>query len=165
MNEKNLKSFKDMSRDENSRIAKMGAKASAEAKRRKKTSKESIELLLSLPASNKNKEKLQENGINSDGADNRMVVVAKLYSEAMKGNIRAIELLLKGFELSEMDKEEIKLNKQKLKLEKEKLQLQKEKNELLKKQIEEIKNANSGNGSPKVVIVNDLPGYKGSETE
>ena len=48
-----------------------------------------------------------------------MVVVAKLYSEAMKGNIRAIELLLKGFELSEMDKEEIKLNKQKLKLEKE----------------------------------------------
>ena len=94
-----------------------------------------------------------------------MVVVAKLYSEAMKGNIRAIELLLKGFELAEMDKEEIKLNKQKLKLEKEKLQLQKEKNELLKKQIEEIKNANSGNGSPKVVIVNDLPEYKGSETE
>ena len=112
MNEKNVKSFKDMSRDENSRIDKMGAKASAKAKRRKKTSKESIELLLSLPASNKNKEKLQENGINSDDADNRMVVVAKLYSEAMKGNIRAIELLLKGFELSEMYKEEIKLNKQ-----------------------------------------------------
>ena len=60
MNEKNLKSFKDMSRDENSRIAKMGAKASDEAKRRKKTSKESIELLLSLPASNKNKENFKK---------------------------------------------------------------------------------------------------------
>ena len=60
MNEKNVKSFKDMSMDENSRIAKMGAKASAKAKRRKKTSKESIELLLSLPASNKNKENFKK---------------------------------------------------------------------------------------------------------
>lgn len=42
MNEKNLKSFKDMSREENSRIAKMGAKASVEAKRRKKLVKKAL---------------------------------------------------------------------------------------------------------------------------
>lgn len=70
-----------------------GGKASGKARRRKRDMKQAMNMLLSLPVSEKNKDKLEVLGIDPDEADNQMLMLTVAMQEALKGNMRAIEYI------------------------------------------------------------------------
>ena len=68
-----------------------GGKASAEARRAKKTMSELARMISQNPASAKNKSKLQKIGIDSEDATNNAVVVAAVFESAISGNMQAVQ--------------------------------------------------------------------------
>lgn len=90
MNEDNLVSLATRPQQERTKIARMGQKASTEAKRRKKSLKEAMELLLSLPVKdNKVRKQIEALGINPDDVDNQMAMAIAQWQQAVKGNVKA----------------------------------------------------------------------------
>lgn len=84
MNEQNLKPFtSDQSREEAKKNGKKGGIASGEAKRAKKDLRAALEALLE-------KEYTDKNGNKLTGTE---VITVKLFEQAMKGNIKAFEML------------------------------------------------------------------------
>ena len=78
-------SFEELSR---------GGKNSVASRRRKKTVKQAVELVMSLPVSDpKVKAKLKKMGIDVDDADNQTAVVVGLFGRAVKGDPKAATLL------------------------------------------------------------------------
>lgn len=78
-------SFEELSR---------GGKNSGASRRRKRTVKQAMELVMSLPVSDpKVKAKLKKMGIDMDDADNQTAVVVGLMAKAMKGDPKAAALL------------------------------------------------------------------------
>lgn len=78
-------SFEELSR---------GGKNSGASRRRKRTVKQAVELVMSLPVSDpKVKAKLKKMGIDMDDADNQTAVVVGLLGRAMKGDPKASALL------------------------------------------------------------------------
>lgn len=68
--------------------------ASGEARRQKKTLKEQMELLLSLPVKDEQTKAFIESlGIDSDIINNSMAITLSMYQEALKGNTKAFELI------------------------------------------------------------------------
>ena len=87
MNEKNLiPGAHKLTVEEQSR----GARASAESRRRKKSMKEKMKLLLSLPAADNDKETLAALGVLPEDMDNEMVLVMSLFLKAASGDVPAI---------------------------------------------------------------------------
>lgn len=71
-----------------------GGKASGVARRRKRTVKQAMELVMSLPVSDpKMKAKLKKMGIDMDDADNQTAVAVGLMARAMKGDPKAAALM------------------------------------------------------------------------
>ena len=71
-----------------------GGKASGVARRRKRTVKQAMELVMSLPVSDpKIKGKLKKMGIDMEDADNQMAVAVGLMARAMKGDPKACALM------------------------------------------------------------------------
>lgn len=71
-----------------------GGKQSGVVRRRKRTVKQAVELVMSLPVSDpKTKAKLKKMGIDVDDADNQTAVVVGLYGRAAKGDHKAAALL------------------------------------------------------------------------
>ena len=71
-----------------------GGIASGVARRRKRTVKQAVELVMSLPVSDpKVKAKLKKMGIDMDDADNQTAVVVGLLGRAMTGDPKASALL------------------------------------------------------------------------
>ena len=68
---------------------KKGGKASGEARRRKKTMREALEMLMQTEAPANVKAKLKAAGINADDADYQLAVLAGQMMQAVKGNTRA----------------------------------------------------------------------------
>lgn len=92
MNEGNLVSLADRTTNEKREIAIKGGIASGEARRRKKTLKEAMDLLLSLPVKDdKVRKQIQALGIDPDEIDNQMAIVIAQWQQAVKGNTRAYE--------------------------------------------------------------------------
>lgn len=77
------KGFDDRTTEEQREIAKKGGIASGEARRRKRDLRQALELLLE-------KEYRDKNGNTITGAE---AITAKLFEQAMKGNIKAFETL------------------------------------------------------------------------
>lgn len=76
-----------------------GGRASGPARRLRNEMKRKLQMLLDLPASEKSKASLLSLGIDTENEmDNMMLVVASLFKEAMRGNIRAIEHITVGLE-------------------------------------------------------------------
>ena len=149
-----LRPFNKMSKEEFEAIHKKGVEATKKACKEKADTRKLINLLLDQKVTDAtNKKILDSLGVEDNERNNRMLLICRAFKKAMRGDVKAMNLLLKDFEMSQVDRETIKINKQRLKLEKEKLNLQKEKNELLKKEIEAMKNSGKNNG---VIIVNDL---------
>jgi hypothetical protein len=93
-NEQNLIPFGERTEKEQREIQRMGGKASGVARRRKKTVKQAVELVMSLPVSDpKTRTKLKKMGIDIDDADNQTAVVVGLYGRAAKGDHKAAALL------------------------------------------------------------------------
>ena len=82
-NEQNLNPFGTLTEDEQREISSKGGKASGEARRKKKLLRECLEILLE-------KEMTDKKGETMTGAE---ALSAKLFKEAMKGNVKAFEVL------------------------------------------------------------------------
>ena len=98
-NEQNLIPNSARTPDELRQMCSNGGKASGVARRRKRTVKQAMELVMSLPVSDpKMKAKLKKMGIDMDDADNQMAVAVGLMARAMKGDPKACALLFEYLE-------------------------------------------------------------------
>ena len=84
-NEKNLVPINERTKSEQREIASAGGKASGAARRRKKSLKQKMQLLLSLPAADNDQTELANMGVNPEDIDNEMVLVKALFLAALKG--------------------------------------------------------------------------------
>ena len=90
-NEQNLRK---LSTEEAREIGKIGGQRSGETRRMKKTLKEQMELLLSLPVKDESTKGFIESlGIDPDVIDNATAITLSMYQEALKGNTKAYELI------------------------------------------------------------------------
>ncbi len=129
-NDKNLIPFGNRTESELRKIAQKGGKKSGETRRRKKTMKQTMDLLLSLPAnSTDDLNILYEFGINFGALDenqladinNMLVVNAALLKRAKNGDVKAIKELRQIIQDDAYIQHRIKLEKEELKLKKQKL--------------------------------------------
>ena len=94
-NEQNLIPFtSEQSREEAKKNGAKGGKASGVAKRQRKTLKEQLELLLSLPVKDEQtRDYIASLGIDPDTIDNATALTLSMYQEGLKGNTKAYELI------------------------------------------------------------------------
>lgn len=82
-NEENLRPMSERTKDEQREIARQGGKASGEARRKKRDLRKALEMLLE-------KEYTDKKGNVATGAE---AITAKLFEQAMKGNVKAFETI------------------------------------------------------------------------
>lgn len=94
-NEQNLIPFGSKgSKSEERAMQSKGGKNSGVTRRRKRTVKQAMELVMSLPVSDpKMKTKLKKMGIDMEDADNQTAVAVGLMARAMKGDPKACALM------------------------------------------------------------------------
>ena len=134
---KNLKKFDSTQDREQAKInGKKGGKACQEARRRKKTQREQLELLLSLPLkSQKAFSQIESMGVNPDEIDNQMAMNVALFNVIMKGGKGSVQAYNTITEiLGDTDKYQLQLEKMR------------QENEMLKLEQEKLKR-DLGNGS------------------
>lgn len=90
-NEKNLVPFDERTESEQREIASAGGKASGKARRRKKSLKQKMQLLLSLPAADNDQAELSAMGVDPEDMDNEMVLVKALFLAAAEGDTKAFD--------------------------------------------------------------------------
>lgn len=90
-NEKNLVPINERTKSEQREIASAGGKASGKARRRKKSMKQKMQLLLSLPAADNDQTELSAMGVEPEDMDNEMVLVKALFLAAAEGDTRAFD--------------------------------------------------------------------------
>lgn len=113
-NEKNLVPFDERTESEQREIASAGGKASGAARRRKKSMKQKMQLLLSLPAADNDQTELATMGVDPDDMDNEMVLVKALFIAAAAGNTKAFDRIQDVLGKS-VAREELALKKQEAK--------------------------------------------------
>lgn len=121
-NEENLKHFtSNQSREEAVRNGKKGGIKSGETRRKKRSMKQAMNTLLSLPVIDPEiQEKFQGIGVNPDDTDYQMLVMYAMVQKAVKGNVSAAQFIASitgDTAMSEAEREKIKLEKKRLKLE------------------------------------------------
>lgn len=87
--------FNKLTAERQQKIASMGGKASAEAKKKRKTMKEQAELLLSLANKNDKVKKVMDNlGIPEDEQNNQMAMIISMMNKTIsKGDVSAFNTL------------------------------------------------------------------------
>lgn len=127
-NTENLKTRK-LTTEEATKIGSMGGKASVASRRQRKTMRQQIELLLSLPLkSPKAKEQIQSLGIDADDIDNQMAINIAMYNMILKGNKGAVQAYNSFVDiLGDKDAEKKELEIKRLREEVSKLRLEQEK--------------------------------------
>lgn len=113
-NEKNLVPFDERTESEQREIASAGGKASGAARRRKKSMKQKMQLLLSLPAADNDQTELATMGVDPEDMDNEMVLVKALFLAAAEGDTRAFDRIQDVLGKS-VAREELALKKQEAK--------------------------------------------------
>lgn len=113
-NEKNLVPFDERTESEQREIASAGGKASGKSRRRKKSMKQKMQLLLSLPAADNDQTELSAMGVDPDDMDNEMVLVKALFIAAAAGDTRAFDRIQDVLGRS-VAREELALKKQEAK--------------------------------------------------
>ncbi len=112
MNEKNLiVPTSSLARENGSK----GGKASAAAKRRRKSMREKMRMLLDLPACENDKEQLASLGVPEDLLDNEMVILKGLFLRAADGDVAASKEI-RSILGKDVQSEELALKKRELKL-------------------------------------------------
>ena len=97
-NEQNLEVMmgknRNLTTDEAREIGSKGGKKSGEVSRMRKTLREQMELLLSLPVKDENtKSYIESLGIDPETIDNATALTISMYQEGLKGNTKAYELI------------------------------------------------------------------------
>ena len=113
-NEKNLVPFDERTESEQREIASAGGKASGKARRRKKSLKQKMQLLLSLPPAENDQTELSAMGVDPDDMDNEMVLVKALFIAAAEGDTKAFDRIQDVLGRS-VAREELALKKQEAK--------------------------------------------------
>ena len=113
-NEKNLVPFDERSKKEARELGQKGGIASGAARRRKKSLKQKMQLLLSLPAADNDQTELANMGVEPDDMDNEMVLVKALFLAAAEGDTRAFDRIQDVLGKS-VAREELALKKQEAK--------------------------------------------------
>lgn len=90
-NEENLVPFDERTESEQREIASAGGKASGAARRRKKSLKQKMQLLLSLPAAGNDQAELAAMGVEPGDMDNEMVLIKALFLAAAEGDTKAFD--------------------------------------------------------------------------
>lgn len=115
MNENNLiPNFKRTPSELREQTSK-GGKKSGEVRRRKKSMREKMKLLLSLPACDSDMEQLQAIGIDTEDSDNEMVILKGLFLKAAAGDVSASKEI-RNILGKDNSSEELALKKKELKL-------------------------------------------------
>ena len=109
--EENLIPFNERTEEEQKRIARMGGKASGEARRRKKTMKENLELLLTMSVGKGKKADIEKGeNIKEYAKENVTVEQAILIAQiqkALKGDTQAFEMIRDLIGEKPVDKKEV----------------------------------------------------------
>ena len=109
--EENLIPFNERTEEEQKRIARMGGKASGEARRRKKTMKENLELLLTMSVGKGEKADIEKGeNIKDYAKENVTVEQAMLIAQiqkALKGDTQAFEMIRDLIGEKPVDKKEV----------------------------------------------------------
>ena len=113
-NEKNLVPFDERTESEQREIASAGGKASGKARRRKKSLKQKMQLLLSLPAAGNDQAELAAMGVEPGDMDNEMVLIKALFLAAAEGDTKAFDRIQDVLGKS-VAREELALKKQEAK--------------------------------------------------
>ena len=121
--EQNLIPVTKRTKKEAREISKKGGKASGEVRRKKKTFKEAVKTLASVPPTIENATKIaQKLGMDPSEIDsNTMMAAASLYNQVLKGNVKAIAMFNETIDGkdSDADKEALKIKKAELKIKQE----------------------------------------------
>lgn len=112
-NEENLKKIRSTS--EARELGKKGGKASGEARRKKANLKNALNTILTAETTSETAQILEELGFDNT---NEMAIMLSLTQQAMKGNVRAIELINKmaTSEKDDLDRKEQKARIKQLEL-------------------------------------------------
>lgn len=113
-NEKNLVPQAERSPSEAREMGRKGGIASGAARRRKKSMKQKMQLLLSLPAADNDQTELAAMGVDPDDMDNEMVLVKALFLAAAEGDTKAFDRVQDVLGKS-VAREELALKKQEAK--------------------------------------------------
>lgn len=120
-NEQNLIPMSERTKSEQRKLTSKGGKASGAARRRKKTMKQAMNLLLSMPVSDETKKKLEKQfSINPEDADNQMLLMVAAMQKAMSGNVEAMKFIASitgNIAMTEAEREKTKIEKKRLKME------------------------------------------------
>lgn len=90
-NEKNLVPQTERSPSEAREMGRKGGIASGAARRRKKSMKQKMQLLLSLPAAGNDQAELAAMGVEPGDMDNEMVLIKALFLSAAEGDTKAFD--------------------------------------------------------------------------
>lgn len=115
MNENNLIRPEDLTPSERRESARKAGKASAEARRKKKSMREKMKLLLSLPACDSDMSELEALGIPIEESDNEMVILKGLFLKAADGDVSAVREI-RNILGKDNSSEELALKRKELKL-------------------------------------------------
>ena len=113
-NEKNLVPQAERSPSEAREMGRKGGIASGAARRRKKSMKQKMQLLLSLPAAGNDQAELAAMGVEPGDMDNEMVLIKALFLAAAEGDTKAFDRIQDVLGKS-VAREELALKKQEAK--------------------------------------------------
>lgn len=115
VNENNLIPGSQRSLSELREIGAKGGRKSGESRRRKKSMREKMKILLSLPACDNDLEELKAIGIEIEDSDNEMVIIKGLFLKAATGDVAAIREI-RNILGKDNSSEELALKKRELEL-------------------------------------------------
>jgi hypothetical protein len=99
----NLIPINERTKDEQREITQKGGKASGKSRRQRKAIREQLDELLSLPVKDKEtRDELRKMGLRDP--DNNALVTVALFKQATAGNVKAIEMITKMFEMTEYER-------------------------------------------------------------
>ena len=113
-NEKNLVPQTERSPSEAREMGRKGGIASGAARRRKKSMKQKMQLLLSLPAAGNDQAELAAMGVEPGDMDNEMVLIKALFLAAAEGDTKAFDRIQDVLGRT-VAREELALKKQEIK--------------------------------------------------
>lgn len=127
-NAENLISNDKRTPSERRENARKAGVASGEARRKKKSMKQAMNLLLSMPVSDEYREAIERFGLDANDADNQMMVMISAFKKAVSGNVDAMKFIASitgSNSMSENDRKKAKLSEKRLKLQKDEFEYKK----------------------------------------
>lgn len=115
MNDKNLIPFPERTESELREIQRKGGEASGKSRRLKRDLRRKIDLILSMPCADNDREVLEAMGISPGEMDNEMILAVSLFQKAKSGDMRAFDKIMQILG-EDVASQELKLRKKEFKM-------------------------------------------------